>query len=405
MIRQRHTPALRAWREQGKGQHCSSGETYFFSQLLASTGKTCYICQNKQQTNKNVHVRAINMNNVLLIYTGGTIGMGQNPRTGALEPLDFNHLEDSMPEFKLISTHIDVYQFSQPIDSSDMQPKDWAQMVRIITANYDAYDGFVILHGTDTMAYTASALSFMLENLTKPVILTGSQLPIGQLRTDGKENLITSIELATQKDEAGHARIPEVCIYFSGHLLRGNRSTKINADGFYAFDSFNYPHLCEAGVSFTFHSHHILSPHFDKPMTPHFTLNPNVAVFSLFPGIQEKIVRSILHARELRGIVLRTFGSGNAPRSQWLTHLLKETAERGVVIVNISQCVAGSVVMDRYDTGYQLKHTGVISGLDSTVEAAITKLMFLLAQHNDPNVVRSMMTQSLAGEITTTDNK
>ena len=344
------------------------------------------------------------MNNVLLIYTGGTIGMGRNPQTGALEPLDFNHLEDSMPEFKLISAHIDVYQFSQPIDSSDMQPKDWAQMVRIIHSNYDDYDGFVILHGTDTMAYTASALSFMLENLTKPVILTGSQLPIGQLRTDGKENLITSIELATLKDDEGHARIPEVCIYFSGHLLRGNRSTKINADGFYAFDSFNYPHLCEAGVNFTFHDHHILTPHFDKPVLPHFSLNPNVAVFSLFPGIQERTVHNFLQTRDLHGIVMRTFGSGNAPKSRWLAHLLKEASERGVVIVNISQCVAGSVVMNRYETGYQLMDLGVISGLDSTVEAAITKLMFLFAQYNDSNVVRNLMMQSLAGEITIPNN-
>ena len=318
------------------------------------------------------------MNNVLLIYTGGTIGMGRNPQTGALEPLDFNHLEDSMPEFKLISAHIDVYQFSQPIDSSDMQPKDWAQMVRIIYRNYDDYDGFVILHGTDTMAYTASALSFMLENLTKPVILTGSQLPIGQLRTDGKENLITSIELATQKDGEGHARIPEVCIYFSGHLLRGNRSTKINADGFYAFDSFNYPHLCEAGVNFTFHDHHILTPRFDKPVLPHFSLNPNVAIFSLFPGIQERTVHNFLQTRDLRGIVMRTFGSGNAPKSRWLAHLLREAAERGVVVVNISQCVAGSVVMSRYDTGYQLMNMGVISGLYATLISSMDLPAFIV---------------------------
>ena len=345
------------------------------------------------------------MNNVLLIYTGGTIGMGQNPLTGALEPLDFNHLEDSMPEFKLIRADIDVYQFCPPIDSSDMQPRFWAQIVRIISKNYNRYDGFVILHGTDTMAYTASALSFMLENLTKPVILTGSQLPIGQLRTDGKENLITSIELATLKDSNGYARIPEVCIYFSGHLLRGNRSTKINADGFYAFNSFNYPHLCEAGVNFTFHDHHILQPNFDRPMIPHLALNSNVAVFSLFPGIQEKVMHNFLKTKELRGIVMRTFGSGNAPKSPWLSHMLREAAERGVVIVNISQCVAGTVEMSRYDTGYQLKDMGVVSGYDCTVEAAITKLMFLCAQFNDPHIIRNMMTMSLAGEITTPEKQ
>ena len=339
------------------------------------------------------------MNKVLLIYTGGTIGMGQNPVTGALEPLDFNHLADSMPEFKLIKTNIDVYQFTPPIDSSDMTPNNWARIVRIIATNYDGYDGFVILHGTDTMAYTASALSFMLENLTKAVILTGSQLPIGQLRTDGKENLITSIELAALKDGNGHSRIPDVCFYFSGRLLRGNRSTKINADGFYAFDSFNYPHLCEAGVNFVFHDHHILKPDFNKPMIPHFAMDPSVAVFSIFPGIQEKIIRNFLHSNDLRGIVMRTYGSGNAPQSSWLTPLLRQASQRGVVIVNISQCVAGSVEMGRYDTGYQLKDLGIISGHDSTVEAAITKLMFLLAQYSDPRTIRSLMSQSIAGEM------
>ena len=340
------------------------------------------------------------MNKVLLIYTGGTIGMGQNPLTGALEPLDFNHLVESMPEFQLIKTDIDVYQFTPPIDSSEMSPGKWAQLVRIINRNYDDYDGFVVLHGTDTMAYTASALSFMLEGLTKPVILTGSQLPIGQLRTDGKENLVTSIELAALKDDNGHARVPEVCIYFSGVLLRGNRSTKINADGFNAFDSFNYPHLCEAGVSFTFHDHHILKPDFSKRMQAHLTMDTNVVVFSLFPGIQEGILRQVLQLQSLRGIVMRSFGNGNAMKSSWLMHLLKEATLRGIVIVNISQCVAGTVEMSRYDTGYQLKDIGVISGHDSTVEAAVTKLMYLQARYNDPNTIRNLMARSIAGEIT-----
>ena len=340
------------------------------------------------------------MNKVLLIYTGGTIGMGKNPFTNALEPLDFNHLVASMPEFKLIKTDIDVYQFTPPIDSSDVAPEKWAQLVRIISRNYEQYDGFVILHGTDTMAYTASALSFMLENLTKPVILTGSQLPIGLLRTDGKENLITSIELASLKDKRGFARVPEVCIYFSGQLIRGNRSTKMNADGFHAFESFNYPHLCEAGVDFIFNEHHILKPDFDKPMVPHLTMNPNVVIFSLFPGVQEHIINNVLQAKEMRGIIMRTYGSGNAPQAPWLMHMLKEAAMRGIVIVNISQCVAGSVEMGRYDTGCQLKQIGVVSGYDSTVEAAVTKLMFLFAHYNDPQVIRNMMNKSLAGEIT-----
>jgi L-asparaginase len=336
---------------------------------------------------------------VLLIYTGGTIGMGRNPNTGALEPLDFNHLISCIPEFQYIETSIDVYQFTPPIDSSDMTPRLWAQLVRIISERYEQYDGFVILHGTDTMAYTASALSFMLENLTKPVILTGSQLPIGQLRTDGKENLVTSIELASLHHLDGTAIVPEVCIYFSGRLLRGNRSTKQNADGFNAFDSFNYPHLCDAGVNFTFHDHHIMRPDFTKQMIPHTAMDPNVVVFSLFPGIQDNIVRHVLDAPELRSIVMRSFGSGNAPQSQWMIRLLKEASSRGVIVVNISQCIAGCVEMSRYDTGYQLKNAGVISGRDSTVEAAVTKLMYLQARYNDHHLIRNYMSRSIVGEI------
>ena len=339
-------------------------------------------------------------NKVLLIYTGGTIGMGRNSRTGALEPLDFDHLISNLPEFAYLETDIDTYQFNQPIDSSDMQPRMWAQLVRIISSRYDSYDGFVILHGTDTMAYTASALSFMLENLTKPVILTGSQLPIGQLRTDGKENLVTSIELASAHTPSGHAMVPEVCIYFSGRLLRGNRSTKQNAEGFDAFESFNYPHLCDAGVTFSFHQHNILTPDFNKPMIPHTAMDPNIVVFSLFPGIQKNIVRHVLEAPELRGIVMRSYGSGNAPQKPWLLKLLKDATYRGVTIVNISQCLAGSVEMGRYDTGYQLKNAGVVSGHDSTVESAITKLMSLLARFPDIHLIRTHMSKPMCGEIT-----
>lgn len=336
---------------------------------------------------------------VLLIYTGGTIGMGKNPENGVLEPLDFTHLVSSMPEFQLIQADIDVRKFDPPIDSSDMDPMRWAELVSLISNNYEEYDGFVILHGTDTMAYTASALSFMLENLTKPVILTGSQLPIGELRTDGKENMMTAIELASMKDINGHPLVPEVCIFFNGKLLRGNRAIKMNADGFHAFDSYNYPHLCDVGVSFTFHDHHILTPDYNKPMVPHLKLDPNVIVFSLFPGIQDTIVRHVLESPSLRGIVMRTYGSGNAPQAPWIMRLLDQAAHRGVNIVNISQCLTGSVEMGRYGAGFQLKLAHVISGHDSTVEAAVTKLMYLQGRYSDNKMVREKLTQSLAGEI------
>jgi L-asparaginase len=339
------------------------------------------------------------MSKVLLIYTGGTIGMGCNAKTGALEPLRFDQLSKQMPELEQISADIDVHQFAPPIDSSDMTPRLWSHLVRIIADNYEQYDGFVILHGTDTMAYTASALSFMLENLTKPVILTGSQLPIGQLRTDGKENLITSIEIASAKHDDGRPVVPEVCIYFSGKLLRGNRSTKINADGFNAFDSFNYPHLADAGVTIVYHEEFILKPDYDKPMTPHFALDPNVVVFTLFPGIQDNIVRHVLDAPELRAIVMRSYGSGNAPQRPWLMKMLSDASNRGVNIINISQCAEGTVEMARYDTGYQLKNAGVISGYDSTVESAVTKLMHLQGHYSDSNIIRMKMNQNLRGEI------
>lgn len=338
---------------------------------------------------------------ILLVYTGGTIGMGINERTGALEPLRFSHFLQAMPEMALLGVEVDVIQFDPPIDSCEMDPKLWAHLAGIIGENYDRYDGFVVLHGTDTMAYTASALSFMLRHLTKPVILTGSQLPIGMLRTDGKENVITGIELAALKNAEGRAVVPEVCIYFNGSLLRGNRSTKINADGFEAFDSLNYPHLCDAGVEFTFHTHHIFTPDWDKPLEVNPEMDPNVLVFSLIPGIQPSLVDHLLGIPHLRGIVMRTYGSGNAPHLEWMERLLDRAARRNIVIVNVSQCLRGSVQMERYEAGLHLMNKGVISGLDCTVEAAATKLMHLSALYpNDVEQVRTHMTRSLAGELT-----
>lgn len=336
---------------------------------------------------------------VLMIYTGGTIGMGRNPATGAFEPLDFNHLVSCLPEFAALETGIDTYQFTPAIDSSDMSPRLWSQLVRIISERYDSYDGFVILHGTDTMAFTASALSFMLENLTKPVILTGSQLPLGQLRTDGKENLITSIEIAAAKDHEGHSLVPEVGIYFNRRLLRGNRTTKQSAEEFNAFESFNYPHLVDAGINIAYHAERMLKPDWDKPMKPHFRLDNNVIIFSLFPGIREDLVRHIIATPNLRSIVMRTFGSGNAPQRPWVMQALKDATRHGKIIINISQCLQGAVEMGRYDTGYQLQEAGVISGYDSTVENAVTKLMFLQAHYDDPETVSHYMRQSIRGEI------
>ena len=339
-------------------------------------------------------------NKVLLIYTGGTIGMNRNPNTGALEPFDFEHLLYNVPELKQFDTKIDTYQFDPPIDSSDMAPARWTELSHVIADHYDQFDGFVVLHGTDTMAYTASALSYMLENLTKPVIFTGSQLPIGMLRTDGKENLITSIELAAAKTPDGHAQVPEVGIYFNGRLLRGNRTTKQSAEEFTAFESFNYPHLADAGVEILYHKDRILKPQWDKPMTPHFRLDNNVIIFSLFPGIREDLVRHIIATPNLRSIVMRTFGSGNAPQRPWVMQALREATQRGKIVINISQCMQGKVQMGRYDTGYQLQEAGVISGYDSTVESAVTKLMFLQSHYEDPDEIRQQMMQSIRGEIT-----
>ncbi|MBU3856918.1 MAG: type I asparaginase [Candidatus Phocaeicola excrementipullorum] len=337
---------------------------------------------------------------VLLIYTGGTIGMIENPETGALEAFNFDQLQENVPELKRFNYRISSYQFNPPIDSSDMEPSLWAKLVKIIEYNYENFDGFVILHGTDTMAYTASALSFMLENLSKPVILTGSQLPIGVLRTDGKENLITSIEIAAAKHADGTAIVPEVCIFFENHLLRGNRTTKINAENFNAFRSYNYPALATVGIHIKYEYDKIRKVDPTLPMHAHYVFDTNVIILTLFPGIQENIVSTVLNLPGLKAVVLKTYGSGNAPQKEWFIRLLADATRRGIVIVNISQCQTGMVEMARYETGLQLIDAGVISGYDSTVESVLTKLMFLLGHNLSPKEIRSELSHPLAGEFT-----
>lgn len=337
---------------------------------------------------------------VLLIYTGGTIGMIENPETGTLENFNFDQLLKHVPELKRFNYHISSYQFVPPIDSSDMEPSFWAKIVEIINHNYDDFDGFVILHGTDTMSYTASALSFMLENLSKPVILTGSQLPIGTLRTDGKENLITAIEIAAAKHPDGSPIVPEVCIFFENELMRGNRTTKINVENFNAFRSFNYTALAKAGIYIRYNEHLIRRPDLSRPLKPHYLFDTNVVVLTLFPGIQETIIDSVLHVHGLKAVVLKTFGSGNAPQKEWFINQLKNATERGIIIVNITQCQSGAVEMARYGTGLQLIQAGVISGYDSTPECAVTKLMFLLGHGLSQSEIRQRMNSDLAGEIT-----
>lgn len=351
-----------------------------------------YICIKKHMISSDT--------SVLLIYTGGTIGMVENMETGALEAFNFSHLKSNVPEMKRLKFNVDTYLFDPPIDSSEINLLNWEEIAGVVQQNYDEYDGFVILHGTDTMSYTASVLSFMLENLTKPVILTGSQLPIGKLRTDGKENLITALEIAADKDAAGKAVVPELCVYMQNLLMRGNRTTKINAENFSAFNSPNYPYLAEAGVDIRYHDKFILYPDYEKPTVFNFKLDNNVAVLKLFPGIRQAVVAAALGIPDLKGVVLETFGSGNALREQWFIDALEKAIGKGIVVVNVTQCLYGNVEMHRYGTGQHLEKLGVVSGHDITTEAALAKLMLLLGNGYSPQEIRALMVKSLRGELT-----
>lgn len=339
-----------------------------------------------------------NQASILVIYTGGTIGMFKDPSTGSLIPVDFNELNDHIPSLDLFNFQIDSYSFDPIIDSANMKPELWVKLGEVIQKNYEDYDGFVILHGSDTMSFTASALSFILENLNKPVIITGSQLPLGIPRTDGRENFITSLELAAAKDDETPI-IPEVAIYFENQLFRGNRTYKFNAENFEAFRSVNYPALADVGVNIRYWKNNIRKPNFKK-LKINRNLESGVLIIRLFPGITQSILHSMLNAEGLKAIVLETFGAGNAPTEEWFVNELKQAIERGITIINVSQCRGGSVEMGKYETSSELKRIGILNGKDMTTEAAITKLMVTLGKYSDKKDIDLRMETDWRGEMT-----
>ena len=336
---------------------------------------------------------------LLIIYTGGTIGMIENAETHTLQPFDFTHLIDNVPKVKMLNYEIDNLSFNPPIDSSDMSPERWTQIAEAIEGNYRAYDGFVVLHGTDTMAYTASALSFMLENLSKPVIITGSQLPIGEVRTDGEENLITALQIAAARTHTGAPMVQEVAILFENYLWRGNRSTKMSADNFNAFKSNNYPPLAKIGLGIHFDQEALYRLTEHRPLRAHREMDRSVMFIDLFPGLTENTLRHLLATPGIRGIVMKTYGAGNAPTESWFTGAVREAVERGMVIVNVTQCVNGGV-QKRYAAGDALSACGVVSGHDITAEAAITKMMYLFGLGLGAEDVKDHFGHSICGEMT-----
>jgi L-asparaginase len=336
--------------------------------------------------------------NILLIYTGGTIGMIKNSETGALENFNFNDLLESIPELNLLDCNISSKSFSNPIDSSNMKPSNWIEIGTIIEDNYKNYDGFVILHGSDTMSYTASALSFMLENLSKPVIFTGSQLPIGDLRTDAKENLITSIQIASLV-ENNQPVVQEVGLYFEYKLYRANRTTKINAEHFEAFDSPNYPPLIISGVNLSINYQSLLTAKKNKKLVVHKIFEPNILLVKLFPGINKETINHLFSTPNLKGMIFETYGSGNITNEKWFLKALKIIIDKKIPVVNVTQCAGGSVDMNIYSTNVIYRNIGIISGKDISTEAAVTKLMLMLGQNIPANNFKTKFETSLRGEM------
>lgn len=326
--------------------------------------------------------------------------MREDPHDLTLKPFDFGQIMEEVPELRKFAFRLDSYTFDPLIDSSDVEPSLWQALAGLIKEKYDDYDGFVILHGTDTMSFSASALSFMLDGLEKPVVFTGSQLPIGRPRTDGKENLISAVEIASAKDPEGHALVPEVTIFFDSLLLRGNRTTKVNSENFDAFTSANFPPLAEAGISIRYNDLIIRKPSgYGKPLVIHNELDTRVSILKVHPGITPQVVSNILLGAETRAVIIETYGSGNALSKDWFIQLVRIAGGMGKILVNVTQCLRGSVNMDIYATGKKLKEAGVISGSDSTTEAVLAKLFHLMGVSSDNDWVKSQLECDLKGEI------